>query len=76
MLNILRSSSTTRILNLLFGTVIFLHFQCKAEYRTAAGAVFSRHMDNLSQNFQDAIEKHETQPETREEPAAEETEYL
>lgn len=43
---------------------------------TAAGTVFSRHMDNLSQNFQDAIEKHETQPETREEPAAEETEYL
>ena len=43
---------------------------------TAAGAVFSRHMDNLSQNFQDAIEKHETQPETTEEPAAEETEYL
>ena len=43
---------------------------------TAAGAVFSRHMDNLSQNFQDAMEKHETQPETTEEPAAEETEYL
>ena len=43
---------------------------------TAAGAVFGRHMDNLSQNFQDAIEKHETQPETTEEPAAEETEYL
>ena len=43
---------------------------------TAAGAVFSREMDNLSQNFQDAIEKRETQAAEENEPAAEETEYL
>lgn len=43
---------------------------------TAAGAVFSRHMDNLSQDFQEAMEKHESQPEAAKEPTAEETEYL
>ena len=42
----------------------------------AAGSAFSRQMDNLSQNFQDAVEKREKQPEPAEEPAAEETEYL
>lgn len=43
---------------------------------TAAGAVFSRQMDNLSQSFQEAVEKHEKQPEPVEEPAEDETEYL
>lgn len=43
---------------------------------TAAGAVFSRHMDNLSQNFQNAMEKQEADPKPAEESAAEATEYL
>lgn len=42
---------------------------------TAAGAVFSRQMDNLSQNFQDAMEKRENQT-AENESTEEETEYL
>lgn len=42
---------------------------------TAAGAVFSRQMDNLSQNFQDAMEKRENQA-AENESTEEETEYL